>query len=87
MFLNAIKCPHCGDTVYSRVREDLRYCSCKYVWISGGTVCTRRGYTVGNPKERFISVQVQVDTNFTDLFTDWNRGIDRLGIIKEKDNV
>lgn len=80
MYLNAIKCPHCKDTVYSRVREDLRHCSCGYVWISGGTI----SLNIGCLDEEVTSFKVQVDTNFTDLFTDWNRGIDKLGIIKEK---
>ena len=31
----AVKCPECGDLIYSRARHDFRYCSCGEIAIDG----------------------------------------------------
>jgi hypothetical protein len=87
MIVSAIKCPKCKDTVYSRVRHDLRSCSCGYCWIDGGHINTKAGYGIENPDESFEFTHIDTTSNLGELFKDWNEGIDKLGIIKEKDDV
>ena len=36
MKVQAIVCPKCGDTLFSRARHDFRYCSCGEVAVDGG---------------------------------------------------
>jgi hypothetical protein len=83
MLVNAIKCPKCKDTVYSRAMHDFRDCSCGYCWIDGGTAYTRTGYGVEDPDEPIESLQIEVTSDLGELYQDWNKGLDKLGIIKE----
>ena len=77
----AIKCKKCGDTVYSRATHDFRWCSCKSAAIDGG----QEDYVkiTGEP-ENIESMQINIDETREMLYNDWNKRIDKLGIIKEK---
>ena len=77
MKVSAIKCRHCGDTVFSRADHDMRFCSCKRVSIDGG-----RSYFKASGIESDIVV-VDVDQTHKDLYDDWNNRTDRFGIIKK----
>lgn len=76
----AIKCRNCGDTVFSRARHDFRSCSCGKVSIDGGF----SGYTkvCGNADD-FEYTSVTLDKSEADLFSDWNKRVDKYGIIKD----
>jgi len=41
MKVKAIRCLDCGETVWSRHRHDLRFCSCGKCGIDGGRDYTR----------------------------------------------
>ena len=43
MKVYTVKCPKCGDRIYSRARHDFRYCSCNYLFVDGGFEYTRIG--------------------------------------------
>ena len=42
---NAIKCNHCGDIIESTDRHEFVQCSCKKVFVAGGSWYQRVGYT------------------------------------------
>ena len=45
IFVNRIKCKHCGDVLTSETRNDFKMCSCGKVGIDGGEDYLRRlGY-------------------------------------------
>lgn len=82
MKVTALKCNNCGDTIYSRARHDFRWCSCKSCAIDGG----QNDYikTTGNPGTyELIDIEVKGITLQT-MFQDWNKSIDKLGLIKGK---
>ena len=82
--VTALKCPKCGDVIYSRVRHDMRYCTCRAVFIDGGRDYTRIGSGPENSIEGIMIHQIQVDATDGDLFYDWNMKEDKFGLIKEK---
>ena len=79
--VNAIKCPNCGDTIYSRAHHDMRWCTCKETAIDGGfdylKICAK---DVANIK----SFKLDVDADKKTLYDDWNKRKDKYGLIKEK---
>lgn len=86
MKVTAIKCPLCKDTVYSRARHDYRSCGCCSVSIDGGqNEIFRISY---NPETTGIvnTIQIDLGDEITKemLYTDWNKSIDKLGIIKDE---
>jgi len=80
--VDAIRCPTCGDTVFSRSRHDMRWCSCGSVAIDGGRdyvkICAQEG-VVPMPTTLYLDSGV----DFTDLVEDWNTGEDKYGLIKD----
>lgn len=81
MKVNAIKCPKCGDTIYSRSRHDMHWCSCKNIAIDGGGDYVKISFKEAPAPEVF-----KIDVNATpkELYDDWNKGKDKFGTIKEK---
>lgn len=61
--VDAIICPKCSDTVWSRHRHDMRFCSCEYCFIDGGRSYTRVGYghpgTTDNEVPRVIKLELK----------------------------
>ena len=51
MKVNAIKCPKCGDTIYSRSRHDMHWCSCQNVAIDGGSDYVKLSFKEGPAPE------------------------------------
>ena len=80
--VTAIRCPTCKDIIYSRAHHDFRSCTCEDTAIDGGFDYTR---ILGKPelfKElKTFSLDIQVSKK--DLFDDWNRGINKYGLIKD----
>jgi len=77
--VTAIKCGVCSDTIYSRTQHDFRWCSCENVAIDGGLDYTK---ICGSD---YTMVEVDIGPlTVIDLHKDWNKRIDKLGLIKEK---
>lgn len=79
MKLNAIKCKKCGDTIYSRTRHDMRWCSCKSIAIDGGFDYIK----VAGEEEDIENKEINVNVSKKDLYDDWNKKKDKYGLIKE----
>ena len=79
MKVNAIICPGCGDTIYSRARHDFRTCSCGKTYIDGGFDYIRAGskYPTGVNSKR-----ITVNATKKELNDDWNLYGDKYGLIK-----
>ena len=80
MKVYAVKCPECGDIIYSRATHDFHYCSCGNVFIDGGFEYTRIGAKDLDALQR---LEIDVDATEKELYKDWNENIDKFGIIKK----
>lgn len=78
-----VKCPKCGDIIYSRARHDFHYCSCGYVFIDGGFEYSRAG---AKSLDNIKFEDIEINTTKEELYDDWNKGINKYGIIKSKEN-
>lgn len=58
MKVAAIKCPKCGDVVWSRSRHDFRNCKCGRNFIDGGRDYTRIG---GDDLENLKVLEIEVE--------------------------
>lgn len=80
--MDAIKCANCGDTVYSRTNYDMRSCHCESVSIDGGRSYTRTGWDgTRHPKPEIFKLELDGLTQ-RELYDDWNKRTDALGIIR-----
>ena len=82
----AIKCPKCGDTVFSRAVHDYRGCSCPDdmgVAIDGGFSYTRISGVIDGGK----TFAVKVRATKKQLYEDWNSGKDKFGLIKNENGL
>ncbi len=43
MIVSGVKCPECGDEIWSRSRHDFRWCSCEKTFVDGGREYLRYG--------------------------------------------
>lgn len=75
MKLPGLKCTVCGDTIYSRVRHDFHWCSCRGCFVDGGQDYFRYG------GENFETTEVDVDVSMWCLYDDWNTGKNKYGRI------
>ena len=76
----AVRCPHCGDIIYSRAHYDFHYCSCGYVFIDGGFEYSRFG---AESLDNIDQLEIDVKATKEDLYKDWNERINKFGIIKK----
>ena len=76
MKVAAIKCPQCGDTIYSRATHDMRGCTCGAVAIDGGFDYIKvSGHYTG-------LVHLEVKATKAQLYADWNFHKDKFGLVK-----
>lgn len=81
MKIKAIQCPTCGDIIFSRATHDFRSCSCNEIYIDGGFSYVRVGYhNLDQPPE---NIEIDLDVTKKELYDDYNKGIDKFGIIKK----
>ena len=80
MKVTAIRCPQCGDTVFSRAQHDFRTCSCGSVFMDGGLEYSRYGFLKEGFKNPEI-VTVEINQTPQELYDDWNTRTDKYGII------
>jgi hypothetical protein len=77
--VNAVTCPACEYTVFSRTRHDSRSCFCGQVSIDGGFAYTRLLWApeIHVPKiEEKVIPQTPME-----LYDDWNEGKNLFGLI------
>lgn len=82
--VNAIKCPKCKDTIFSRARHDFHSCSCGAIHVDGGFDYFRMlsAQDIEEPEPFKINLKQTRDQ----LYRDWNLNINRFGTIPEKTN-
>ncbi len=77
MKLKAIHCLNCNDIIYSRARQDFRYCSCGSVFVDGGRQYFKYGCV---PDAEFKTTEIDVDISLDELYDDWNQMCDNYGV-------
>ena len=82
MKVNAIVCPKCKDTIYSRARHDYHTCSCGEISIDGGFDYQKVSFKTKPPKNKEIEINVSKKT----LYDDWHYKINQFGLIKGEEN-
>ena len=78
MKVSAIVCKGCGDTIYSRARHDMHFCTCGLVGIDGGRAYIK---ICGEP-ENYKLISLEVKATDKQLYDDWNKQLDKFGTIK-----
>ena len=80
--VRCVYCPKCHDYVFSRAQHDYRSCSCGYIFVDGGFSYLRYGCN----SEKFIpkTIRKLVAATKLELYQDWNKKINKFGIIKDK---
>lgn len=68
-------CNKCGDTIYSRHRHDMRYCSCASIAIDGGREYTK---LTGQPENQRLG-KIEILATPFELEQDYNMGTNRYG--------
>ncbi len=82
MDVTAFQCPKCYDIVFSRARHDFRTCTCGNMHVDGGFNYHKIGAREDVAKIK--KTMVYVDATRQDLYDDWNKSIDKYGLIKVK---
>jgi len=82
MKIFAIKCLGCGDTIYSRARHDWHQCSCGKTFVDGGFDYMRVGW---DEEVGYEHAELELDVTQEELYEDWNKGIDKYGTIRAKE--
>lgn len=77
--VNALTCPKCGDTIYSRARHDFRNCTCCGIFIDGGFDYMKCG---GKLIKQAKVIKLQIEATKKELYNDWNTKKDLFGRIK-----
>jgi len=76
--IQAIKCPTCKDVIFSRARHDFHYCTCGAMFVDGGFDYLRYG---GEAFDNVEFINLELDETKKELYDDWNKGINKFGII------
>ena len=74
----AIQCTECNDIIYSRTRHDFHWCSCNNCAIDGGFDYQKVCFKNDPPQP----IEIVVEATKKELYDDWNKKIDKFGLIK-----
>jgi hypothetical protein len=92
--IQAIRCPHCLDIIYSRAVHDYHFCSCgddegnpKGVSIDGGFDYLRYGWANDIDSTLIEAIELELPISKRELYDDWNYGRNVYGIIPDKDTT
>ena len=66
MQVKALKCPSCGDVIYSRHVDDLNRCYCRLTSIAGGPFVPE-----GSPLSNNQFIELTIDADESALMMDW----------------
>lgn len=81
MKVNAVRCPKCGDLIYSRARHDFNYCSCKNTAVDGGFDNEYLRIMCTEGIENIKVEKIEVYATPKQLIDDWNEGKNKFGRI------
>mgnify|MGYP001463189993 FL=1 len=81
--VDAYLCPRCDTLVFSRARHDYRHCPCGDIAVDGGLDYSKVTYKHDFPK----NVRHIVEASEQELYDDWNRRDDKLGLILDYSNL
>lgn len=81
MNIRALKCKKCNCIIYSRANHDMKWCKCKSCAIDGGQ--QNDFYTVSGKSENYELIDLDIDTTIEELYNDWNKGFNKLGLIEK----
>lgn len=80
MKVQAVKCPKCGEGIYSRARHDWHTCGCGSIFVDGGfDYCRIGAMKDGVDLDKIKSYQIEVRATKQELYDDWSTGKDRYG--------
>ena len=79
--VTAAICPKCHDKIYSRATHDFHSCSCGEIAVDGGFDYLRLCF----PKIKPETIEINIDATKEELYIDWNKGINKFGIIKNNE--
>ena len=82
-YVRAVKCPRCGDVIYSRAHHDFHYCSCGACSVDGGFDYFKYSFPHNEPPELFV---VTLGVGQKKLYDDWNNAKDKYGCIPSGKN-
>ena len=54
ILINKARCKKCGDIIESKRRYDFVWCSCKAIFVDGGTAYLRRGGSLADIEELVV---------------------------------
>ena len=77
--VDALQCLDCKDIIFSRANHDYHHCSCGKISVDGGFEWGKYSMTDKIPN----SIKITVDASKAELYDDWNRSIDKYGVIKD----
>jgi len=80
--VSAIKCPKCGDIIYSRCRHDMRWCYCRNCAIDGG-FSEYTKITAVKDLDKINTFKLDVNATEQKLYDDWNNNTNEYGLIKQ----
>ena len=87
MKIKVYECPICNQKIYSRAHYDFRRCKCMASAVDGGYFdeelgvwfATRLIGSVIKSKRRIIDIDVTPEQ----LYDDWNKSVDKYGVIED----
>lgn len=83
--VNAIQCPNCKDIIFSRTHHDYHSCTCGGISIDGGFSDMKCGWDAQVVKHKEIKhLKLELNVSGVDLYNDWNKRMDKFGVIKEE---
>lgn len=79
--VSALRCPKCGDVLFSRARHDYRSCTCGSLSVDGGFDYQKISF---NPEHisgvnSLLQIEVEIPLSKEELYKDWNYSIDKWG--------
>jgi len=78
-----LKCPKCKTIIYSRAVHDFRWYPCQEIAVDGGFDYLKGTYKSAIPK----SVEFSLDITKEDLYNDWNKRINKFGILEPEAQI
>jgi hypothetical protein len=79
VIVNAMTCPNCKWTIFSRAGHDMHSCDCGGISIDGGFSYIRAAWRPDIVPEPPPSFKLRVNATKRDLYDDWNHRKNKFG--------